>query len=190
MGSFSKNENAGGRSLAGKGIGSNTHTKGHKAIFGMLCTLMGLVGGWGGDHTQKIKSAHASRAWPAAEGVIIDSGVEMRSTVTHSGENRKTSTSYFADIQYEYTVGKKEYFSNRVSLGHYASGNQAWVEKIARRYPEGKSIRVYYNPRETHLSVLEQGAPTSTYMPQGIGFYCCSSESVWRIQELQKVVRK
>ena len=111
-----------------------------KLIFGVLLLLGGLASGLGGGQIEKIRKAHASLSWPQTEGEVLASRVESRTGRTGSGSSSTSTTSYFADILYEYQVGGVRYTSKGVSYGDYGSSDRDRVEGIVHRYPAGKKV--------------------------------------------------
>jgi hypothetical protein len=67
----------------------------------------------------------------------------------------------FARIVYEYTVSGQKLRNDRVSIGEDL-GNFEVAETIAR-YPVGKVVTVYYNPRKPKDAVLERDAPKGLF---------------------------
>jgi len=141
-----------------------------KIIFGITLLCIGLVSALGGNQIQKIKYAYASMSWPCVEGTIVSSGVKDRTSAAHrGGKHISHTTSYFADITYEYMVKDKKYASKTISFGDYGNSNRARVENIVSRYPDGKKVKVFYNTADPHNACLEPGAPLSIYIPAGLG---------------------
>ena len=103
-----------------------------------------------------------SKDWKNSEGEIISS---------------KTQESYFDEgaiyktvIQYKYTIGEKEYFSNRVFYGDYIGRNFSYsVKKIVNKYVKGATVSVYYNPQHPNKSVLETGIHPVIYRELIVG---------------------
>ena len=67
----------------------------------------------------------------------------------------------FAMIVYEFTVAGRKYQGSRVSIGEDL-GNFEVAETLAK-YPKGKAVTVFYNPRKPAEAVLERDLPTGIW---------------------------
>jgi hypothetical protein len=93
--------------------------------------------------------------WPTAQGEIIDA----RAVRMSDGESNKVLGEV---VTYRYHVAGQLYSNNRLRFGVEptptsivpASDNPYATSSIAARYPRGKPVRVYYNPRQPENSVL------------------------------------
>ena len=93
--------------------------------------------------------AKKSAQWPSAQGVITASWM-------NSGLCRHMKC-YHGEIEYRYRVGNTEYQSSAFSLGHdHWATEQAW-QPILDQYPVGKTVKVYYDPRQPAVGILEPG---------------------------------
>ena len=96
-----------------------------------------------------------STKWRITEGKIISS--EMN-------EILDGGSSYYADIQYKYTIGEEEYFSDRIFYGNNIGKNLPFSSKtLVNKYVKEKKVIVYYNPRNPNESVLETGVHAVVY---------------------------
>jgi len=98
-----------------------------------------------------------SKSWPSMMGEITSSQVlEYWDTDT---ETRTTSLCHKAQIRYRYPVGVSFYESERVNSGQITGGDQGkkHSERLVAKYYEGQKVRVYYNPKNPQLSVIEPG---------------------------------
>jgi hypothetical protein len=103
-----------------------------------------------------IQVSQAAR-WPSTPGRIVVSTSEVRDVRSGGPDSDDTEPRNFAKIVYEYTVGGHKLRHDRVSIGEDL-GNFEVAETIAR-YPVGKSVTVYYNPRKRNQAVLERDLP-------------------------------
>ncbi len=97
-----------------------------------------------------------SKSWPTVEGNITTSETEKM-----EGEDTEgiRLVAYKPNIRYSYTVSGVQYTSSRISFeGIKTSGKIAAKEMLAR-YPIGKQITVYYNPRNPQQSTLQTNYP-------------------------------
>lgn len=60
-------------------------------------------------------------------------------------------------MKYEYTIKNKKYIGNIISY-KTAKTNKKSVLAVQKKYPINKNIKVYYNPKNYHKSVLETGS--------------------------------
>jgi hypothetical protein len=98
------------------------------------------------------RQAAASRGWPAAEGEIIACELERRSI-----EDDSADECFAAAVRYRYQVNGQNYEGDAISVGGPAVTTRALAEKTADRYPVGRRLRVYYDPRHPASALLEKG---------------------------------
>ena len=94
----------------------------------------------------------ASRAWPAADGEIIACELERRSI-----EDDSADESFAAAVRYRYQVSGQNFEGDAISVGGPNVTARALAEKIADRYPVGRRLRVFFDPRNPASAVLEKG---------------------------------
>ena len=94
----------------------------------------------------------ANRAWPAADGEIIACDLERRSIEDDSAEE-----SFAAAVRYRYQIAGQNYEGDAISTGGPTVTARALAETIADRYPVGRRLRVFYDPRNPASAVLEKG---------------------------------
>lgn len=117
-----------------------------------VLTSAGLACGYAGF---QIGRALLARRWPTVEGEIIDARVVRTADDDSSRALERLVT-------YRYQVGGQPYRNNRVRFGPQptpysmvpAFHSNPTVAALAARYPRGKPVRVYYNPRRPEDSVL------------------------------------
>ncbi len=112
-----------------------------------------------------LKNAKQSTDWPAVEGKVISSEVERN----QKRSNGKSSTTYHAEVLYDYVVEGTTYSGNKVVFGQGGSSNPASARSIVNRYPRAKIVSVFYNPDTPDVSVLEPGATWQSYIMLGLG---------------------
>jgi hypothetical protein len=136
-------------------------------VLGVVFLGVGIgISTWG---SSVLKNAKASSSWPIVEGKVVASDVERERSTSGTGGERRTSTTYKANVFYEYSVDGTKYSSDKVSFGEYSSSNQRHARQIVNRYRKGKIVQVYYNPGKPDVAVLEPGVSWSSYMPLGMG---------------------
>lgn len=108
---------------------------------------------WGGI---VLNNANESADWPTTQGEVVLSNVRE--------DSDDDGVTYHAEISYEYVVADREYVSDQVSFGQYGSSDHSHAAEIVNRYPEGRRVRVFYNPEDPETAVLEPGVTWSSYM--------------------------
>ena len=93
--------------------------------------------------------AKSSLQWPHTKAVITASYL----VVGHF----KQMKGYRGVVQYRYQVGSAEYSGSRLSFGRtHLAVQDAW-QKVIDAYPVGKSVDVYYDPKDPGFAILEPG---------------------------------
>lgn len=113
----------------------------------VLFAAMAAIDGW-----NRYKSGKASQNWPSTEGVILSSEVK-----TDLGKSDDADPKYKAAITYRYGVKGYEYTGERVSFAGQTFLEKGKADSLIMRYNSGKRVKVYYNPKTPHVSVLEPG---------------------------------
>jgi hypothetical protein len=106
----------------------------------------------------------ASAAWPAVEGVITVSEIEVRQETrerrrgTSSIKERRVVDVYEADVKYTYTVDGKGYTGDRITYFSHATDSEALAREDVEKYPVGKKVPVHHDPEDPSTAVLEPGS--------------------------------
>ena len=132
----------------------------------VILTILGILGTlWG---ISSIRVGIASKGWPDARGNIRSSEMgELRST---DSSGCSGSTLYHPKVIYAYLVDNQQYESTRISafsLGSYSQ--QRALEITKRKYPVGRNVDVYYNPKYPKIAVLEKGFGFLSLIPILVG---------------------
>lgn len=90
----------------------------------------------------------ASRTWPIAEGIIVDSRL-----ISNRDSSNDTMTT--CNVIYQYQVGSNEYRSERIYFGGFDMDDKEYYKH--QKYKNGVPVRVYYNPSDPSMAVLEPG---------------------------------
>ena len=98
---------------------------------------------WRGERGEGLESTK----WPSVPGVMTESSVSKTSD-SQGNQNENLI------VEYKYAVAGKALQGDRVSIGN--TGEAA--NDIVARYPKGKAVQVFYDPRHPAASVLEPGA--------------------------------
>ncbi len=138
------------------------------SLAGAIFFLIGLGAAFFGYRL--IRKARASADWPAAQGIIESSTVDVeRERERDSDGDVHYETKYLPRIVFQYQVDGIDYRGERISFGSTSSGNQTWAYKITNQYPEGLEVAVYYDSENPSDSVLQPGAKWTTYLLLGLG---------------------
>ena len=101
--------------------------------------------------------ARASLDWLTTEGKIISSSVERKI------DRDRDSSTYQAEIQYEFAVNGVTYSGTRVAFGEHGSNNSTHAKDIVFRYPKGSSVTVYYSESDPDTCLLEPGVQAQVW---------------------------
>ncbi len=115
--------------------------------------------------------ALASRAWPAASGVVRESRTERRSS--RDSKTGTESTIHSARLSFAYEVGGREYETGKVYFGQTeGSGDSSEAELLRLTYPEGASVKVYHDPKNPAVATVKPGmSADALWLPgAGVGF--------------------
>jgi len=138
----------------------------------------GVVLAWAGAPAWR---ALRAAFWPRAEGTVIssylssstDRRVESQSLVSSASSQFGPRENYqFYIVEYTYTVGGTTYTSDRrrFVLSGKDSRSVFWTASgMARKYPVGKKVMVYYNPAQPSYSVLTLSLSLSNYFALALG---------------------
>lgn len=128
-------------------------------ILPLIAVVVGIVIAFFG--IQGLIRVKASLDWPSTQGKVISSSVEQNS-------NSK-STTYHAEILYEFDVNGTTFKGNCVSYGDYGSSNPSHAQQIVNRYPKYMSVIVHYMPGNPGESLLEPGVQIQTWFLPAAG---------------------
>lgn len=115
--------------------------------------------------------AKASAGWPTAQGTVMESSVDRRRSSGSSG----SSTTYHAEILYEFSAEGTTFNGSRVAYGDYGSSNPSHARRIVNNYPKGKSVTVYYMPGNPEECLLEPGMKVKSWFLPGFGLIFLSA---------------
>ncbi len=98
-------------------------------------------------------SDSATRSWPTADGVITSSKLD---TNTVQAKDRagylRYRGSYVPKVSYNYTVDGRQLEGSRITREPRADDHG---DVVVAQYPVGKTVKVYYDPKDPASSVLE-----------------------------------
>ena len=118
-------------------------------LFGASLLIMGVV-----MCLIPVSNALLSRQWPAVAGeVSLSRVVYMEVPSGRFG----TTIAYSAEVAYQYTVADRHYTGTNITFNDQSNSDLSLFKEIVRRYPTGKTVKVYYNPGNPGEAVLENG---------------------------------
>jgi hypothetical protein len=112
-----------------------------------------------------IVKARRARGWPKVKATVLKTKV-----IPTSGDSERPAGSRF-EISYRYGVGDSTYTSDRLSYFHASSRNRyrGAAEKLRKRFTEGSTIRVHYDPSDPAQSTIDTAVPWGYYFAAGLG---------------------
>lgn len=125
---------------------------------------LGMVGIIAAAAFYKWLQVRAASQWPETTGKVVVSMSETRSVKTFDDNRsggRGEEQRNFAKIVYEYQVSGQKMRASRVSIGEDLGNFE--VEETIARYPVGKIVTVFYNPRRPGEAVLERDLPKGMF---------------------------
>lgn len=121
----------------------------------------GAVFLWG---TWEAIQASSSSSWPSVEGTIVSSKL----TSGTSGTGKSRSTTYKAEVRYQYQVDGAAYENDVLRVGQISTGFKSFPQADVKRHPKGVTT-VYYEPAEPANSVLEPGVHLALALKPSVG---------------------
>lgn len=146
----------------------------HEFFFGRLFPLPFLLIGAVSLYFGCINllQAQASMSWPIAQGTIEQSIVKASSGSSGSSGSFRSGgsrTTYWAEVDYRFTVDSRSFLGHRWTFGDYGSSNWSHAGDIATKYPPGSSVVVRYDPDDPEESVIDPGIKLHTWFLPGAG---------------------
>lgn len=94
------------------------------------------------------------------KAVLAQNYPETRGEIVHSELDRVSTDdgyTYGADIHFTYKVNGQSYTNEEYAYGAWNNSDSSHAKKMLRKYPVGKTVRVYYNDSDPSDAVLERG---------------------------------
>ncbi len=131
------------------------------AIFLAAFFLIGAtIAGFG---VRTVLQAQESGSWPSAQGIILSSTVA-------SQRGSKGGTTYKPEVTYSYTVDGTEYQGDLIAYGMKgSSSDRSFAQHYDKKYPEGSTVPVAYDPAKPQTSVLEPGVSKRAFITVAFG---------------------
>jgi hypothetical protein len=100
--------------------------------------------------------------WPCVSGAILTSRLGI-------SQGSDGDVFYYPRIKYQYWVYGMSYTSTKIFFGDSVSSSSHSSNRRVKKFYPGKSVRVYYYPRNPRISVLEPGLQTEIFLAIGFG---------------------
>lgn len=131
-----------------EGLGWFTTRRGYQAglVLIALCLALFAV-----RMSEYLREAHSAR-WPSVEGVVMESRLAFQQG------GRSTLYVYMPAVHYRYRVGNRDFTGSKIDF-HTQDiwHSRPYAERKLAQYPEGKVVRVSYDPGDPSFAVLEAG---------------------------------
>lgn len=135
------------------------------SLFPLLFLVVGLI--LLAIGARQLYQGEQSKDWPTVQGKIAVA--ELGKRVDRDSDNSTVSTTYSADISYDYIVDDVAYVNGDLHFGSVSSSDPSYARRLLQRYPVGKVVTVYYNPAQPQQAVLEPGIAGVTWILPAIG---------------------
>ncbi|MGL5167754.1 MAG: DUF3592 domain-containing protein [Afipia sp.] len=104
------------------------------------------------------RQAAKVRTWPVVPGKIKTSGLEEFRAAPEEGRARG-ATQFQSKVLYSYRYNNIDYSGTQASYGGQVTSTSRWmIERLAKKYPNGKVVEVHVNPENPSQAVLETRA--------------------------------
>jgi hypothetical protein len=103
---------------------------------------------------EKLGRVQQAAGWKSVQGKVIES--QVSDSVSDSRVKNKLFEN-MPRVRYAFTANGREFTGERISFGDDTGG--ANTQATLSRYPVGKEVTVYFNPRDPEDCVLEREAP-------------------------------
>mgnify|MGYP000229217956 FL=1 len=128
-------------------------------IFGSIFVFIGLLSA--SFFFYRIYQAAASRFWPVAVGELLSS--DIKESIFHSREGNRFSM--VLDFKYHYSVDNNQISGTRVTYTDGINKSLRAKKKLKKKFEGKKRVKVYYNPKNPHQSVLIPGVGLFNFTP-------------------------
>jgi hypothetical protein len=131
----------------------------------VICILLAIDLVIMGIGVRNVMRAHGSSRWPQVPGVVAQSksgtetGFNDREPLTERDYLQDGyATMYLADIRFRYTVGGRNYSTDKLHFGQtVSSGDSSEAQLRLFKYPLGSAVTVSYNPANPSIAAVEPG---------------------------------
>ncbi|CAN5500067.1 DUF3592 domain-containing protein [soil metagenome] len=101
------------------------------------------------------RQASVAKKWPVVRGKIRASGLEEFRAAPEEGRSSGT-TKFQSKVSYSYRYNNIDYTGSQASYEGQVTSTSRWMmERVAKKYPNGKDVDVHVNPDNPSQAVLE-----------------------------------
>jgi hypothetical protein len=117
------------------------------AVIGLV--LMGIA-----THIYMLDGA--MKSWPSTDGAVISSRLEgsINTQAKDKWGYQRPYESSVPSVRYRYVLDSKQFDGSRI-VREPSAMSPAEAKRVIDRYPVGKTVKVYYDPKDPASSVLE-----------------------------------
>ena len=101
----------------------------------------------------KLIEARRAAKWAQTAGRVVKSTTEARH---HQFQGEAGTVKNFPAVEYEFSVGGKDYRGARIGIGDVGPDE---IDATLAKYPVGKTVTVFYDPKNPNECVLERDVP-------------------------------
>jgi hypothetical protein len=125
-------------------------------LVSLVLLLVGAAGTWF-VLLRPVIGVVRSREWTASECLIVESGLTRNVSSDHGRPASQQAVTQAVTVRYRYEVDGKEHESNRYSfLDGIATSDSARKRRIVAKYPVGRTVTCYVDPRDPSSAVLNR----------------------------------
>jgi hypothetical protein len=118
-------------------------------VYAVIIFILGLIMGPFGMF--QLRKALKAQKWPSVTGVIAESRLISK----RMGRKFRGGSVFVPVIKYDYEADGRSYRGSKIYFMQGYSNIYRNGQKYIDRYPEGCSVKVYYNPKDPQTAVLE-----------------------------------
>ncbi len=129
------------------------------------------------------RRVEASRTWPSTAGRLLDTKVRMHTSssggATRPGTTHRRKTSYYLEVEYEYTVDGQSYRNDTITLGATVGGDKASQNRLADALRRADPLLVYYDPDSPAVATLRPGESSAVIVLYIVGGGFAAFACLW-----------
>ena len=110
----------------------------------------------------KLYEVWRAKSWLQAEGKVLASRVATQVKSRAFEESGDTQFETIPLVEYEFRIGSQTHRGTRITIGEKVPDSE--IEETLARYPVGKAVTVFYNPKNPKQCLLERDLPISNKM--------------------------
>lgn len=145
-------------------------------MMAVVVSLLGAIATLAGVRLTLL--AWSMRRWAATQGEVRSSDALRFQEYRVGG-----GAMYRPEILYAFSVDGTEYTGVRRTLLTWQTSGSQPAEEVVARYPVGKKVTVYYDPRNPRESILiRESALPSAILVTAVGLLFCGLFARWSFQ--------